>query len=90
MIAIHRPIIQHLLKFLQVWINSLMNNEVIKFGKKLREVRLQKNLSQGDIARILGVHRSYISGLERGRRNPSLLTVQKVAKALGVDAKKLL
>ena len=90
MIAIHRPIIQHLVKFLQVWINSLMNNEVIKFGKKLREVRLKKNLSQGDIARILGVHRSYISGLERGRRNPSLLTVQKIAKALGVNAKELI
>jgi len=66
-----------------------MNNEVIKFGKKLREVRLKKNLSQGDVARILGVHRTYISGLERGARNPSLLTVQKVAKALGVNAKNL-
>jgi len=62
-----------------------MKNEVIQFGKKLREVRLKKKLSQGDVARILGVHRSYISGLERGRRNPSLLTVQKVAKALGVN-----
>lgn len=67
-----------------------MSNEVIKFGKKLKEVRQKKNLSQGDVARILGVHRTYISGLERGARNPSLLTVQKVAKALGVDAKKLL
>jgi transcriptional regulator with XRE-family HTH domain len=67
-----------------------MSNEIIKFGKKLKEVRLKKNLSQGDVARILGVHRTYISGLERGARNPSLLTVQKVAKALGVDLKKLL
>ena len=75
---------------MQVWINPLMKNEVIQFGKKLREVRLKKNLSQGDIARILGVHRSYISGLERGRRNPSLLTVQKIAKALGVNVNKLI
>lgn len=67
-----------------------MKNEVIQFGKKLREVRLKKDLSQGDVARILGVHRSYISGLERGRRNPSILTVQKIAKALGVSAKDLL
>ena len=67
-----------------------MNNEVIKFGKKLKELRLKKNLSQGDVSRILGVHRTYISGLERGARNPSLLTIQKVARALGVDAKKLL
>jgi len=90
MIAIHRPIIQHLLKYLQVWINPLMKNEDIQFGKKLREVRIKKKLSQGDVARILGVHRSYISGLERGRRNPSLVTVQKVAKALGISAKDLI
>jgi len=90
MIALHRPIIQHLLNFLQVWINPFMSNEIIKFGKKLKEVRLKKDLSQGDVARILGVHRTYISGLERGARNPSLLTVQKIAKALGVKAKTLI
>ena len=67
-----------------------MKNEVIQFGKKLREARLKKDLSQGDVAKILGVHRSYISGLERGRRNPSLLTVHKVAKALGVSVNELL
>ena len=66
-----------------------MNNEVIKFGKKLKEVRLKKDLSQGDVARILGVHRSYISGLERGARNPSLVTIQKVARALAVSVGEL-
>ena len=75
---------------MQEWINLPMSNEIIKFGKKLKEVRLKKGLSQGDVARILGVHRSYVSGLERGVRNPSLLTVQKVAKALGVNAKTLI
>ena len=75
---------------MQEWINTLMTNEVVNFGKKLREMRLRKKLSQGDVAKILGVHRTYISGLERGRRNPSLLTVQKVAKALGISAKELL
>lgn len=67
-----------------------MSNEIRKFGKKVKEIRLKKNMSQGDIARILDVHRSYISGLERGIRNPSLLTVQKVAKALGVSSKELI
>ena len=67
-----------------------MTNGVIQFGKKLREIRLKKGKSQGDVAKVLGVHRSYISGLERGARNPSLLTVQKVAKALGVSPKGLL
>ncbi len=66
-----------------------MKHEITKFGKRVREIRLKKKLSQGDIARILGVHRSYISGLERGVRNPSLTTVQKVAKALKVNAKDL-
>lgn len=75
---------------MQEWINSLMTNEVTKFGKKLREARLKKKLSQGDMAKILGVHRTYISGLERGRRNPSLLTIQKVAKALNISPKELL
>jgi len=67
-----------------------MKKEVIKFGQKLREIRLKKKLSQGDIARTLGVHRSYISGLERGVRNPSLLTIQKVAKAININAKDLI
>jgi len=67
-----------------------MSRETTKFSKKIKEIRLKKKLSQGDIARILGVHRSYISGLERGARNPSLTTVQKVAKALKVNAKELI
>lgn len=67
-----------------------MKTEVLQFGKKLKEVRLKKNKSQGDIAKVLGVHRSYISSLERGKRNPSLLTVHKVAKALGVSVNELL
>ena len=67
-----------------------MKSEVIQFGKKLREIRLKKKLSQGDVARILAVHRTYISGLERGVRNPSLLTIQKIAKALSISPKELL
>jgi transcriptional regulator with XRE-family HTH domain len=67
-----------------------MKDAITQFGKKLREIRLKKKLSQGDVSRILQVHRSYISGLERGMRNPSLLTVQKIAKALGVHAKDLI
>ncbi len=67
-----------------------MKSEVTKFGKRLREIRLKKKMSQGDIAEKLGVHRSYISGLERGKRNPSLLTINKMAKAVGVKPKELL
>jgi len=67
-----------------------MEKEVIKFGQKLRENRLKKKLSQSNITRALGVYRSYISELERRVRNPSLLTVQKVAKAININAKDLI
>jgi len=66
-----------------------MKNDITKFGKALREIRLKKKMSQGDVAKKLGVHRSYISGLERGKRNPSLLTIKKMAEALSVNPKEL-
>lgn len=67
-----------------------MKKEITEFSKRIKEVRLKKKMSQGDVAKILEVHRSYISGLERGARNPSLITAQKVAKALGVSIKEIL
>lgn len=67
-----------------------MQKEVLNFGKDSRKIHPSKKLSQGDVARVLGVHRSYINGLERGVRNPSLVTVHKVAKALGISANKLI
>ena len=41
-------------------------------------------MSQGDLAKILGVHPTYISGIERGVRNMALKNIEKLAKALGV------
>lgn len=55
-----------------------------QFGKTVRKIRLKKGLSQGDVARRLNLHRSYLSGIERGIRNPSLKVMQKIAKDLGV------
>lgn len=60
------------------------------FGKNLKRIRLEKKMSQGDVARVLGVHRSYISGLERGVRNPTLLNIERLARALGVELSKLI
>jgi len=61
-----------------------------KFGKKVKEVRLKKKLSQGDLAKILGVQSAYVSSVERGVRNISIGGVEKIAKALGVRLKDLL
>ncbi len=63
----------------------LKNPIVKKFGQRVRELRVSKKMSQGDLAKILGVHRTYVSGIERGLRNPSLLTLKKISKALDVN-----
>jgi len=61
-----------------------------KFAQNFKRIRIKKKLSQGDIARALEVHRAYISGIENGKRNPTLATIQKLAVALGVSADELL
>lgn len=61
-----------------------------EFGKNLKKLRVQRKMSQGDIAHALGIHRSYISGLERGIRNPTLTNIERLAKALEVELSKLL
>ena len=61
-----------------------------KFGDKLRELRKQKALSQEDLALKSGLHRTYISDIERGSRNLSLKNIEKIAKALGLATKSLL
>ncbi|HEV2495308.1 MAG TPA: helix-turn-helix transcriptional regulator [Terriglobia bacterium] len=59
-------------------------------GKRLRTMRESKGLSQGDIERRSGLLRSYISRVEGGYTAPSLTTLGKFAKALGVEPYQLL
>ncbi|OGH94280.1 MAG: transcriptional regulator [Candidatus Magasanikbacteria bacterium RIFOXYD2_FULL_41_14] len=60
-----------------------------KFGNRLRELRKQKSLSQEDLAFKSGLHRTYISDIERGSRNLSIKNIEKIAKALGLQPKAL-
>lgn len=53
-------------------------------GRNVRQVRLQKELTQERLAEISGFNQQYISSLERGRRNPTVVTVYELATALGV------
>jgi transcriptional regulator with XRE-family HTH domain len=53
-------------------------------GKRLRQIREQKNLSQGDIERKTGLLRSYVSRIENGHAVPAIETLQKLAKGLEV------
>jgi len=61
-----------------------------QLGKNMKRIRAKKKMSQGDIARALGVDRGYISNIENGKKNPTIATIQKLANALGVSADKLL
>ena len=60
-----------------------------RFGKKLAEIRKQKNLSQEELAWEAGVGDNQIGRIERGENSPSLSTVFKIAKALGIAPKDL-
>jgi transcriptional regulator with XRE-family HTH domain len=55
-----------------------------KLGRFVRQTRVAKDMSQEDLAGVAGLDRTYISHLERGLRNPSLLHLQRLAKALGI------
>ncbi|MBA0088200.1 MAG: helix-turn-helix transcriptional regulator, partial [Acidobacteria bacterium Pan2503] len=53
-------------------------------SERLRFIREQKNLTQGDIEERTGLKRSYVSRLEHGRTIPSLATLEKFAQALEI------
>jgi len=68
----------------------IMQSESTKLGLNLKKIRTKKNISQGDIARDLGVSRGFISTIENGKTNPTLATIAKLAKAVGVSVNELL
>jgi len=67
-----------------------MREESTKLGSNLKKFRTKRNLSQGDIALELKVSRGFISMIENGKTNPTLLTISKLAKALNVSIEKLI
>lgn len=68
----------------------LMQDEQIKLGRNLKRIRTKKDISQGDIARTLKVGRSFITNIENGKTNPTLATIAKLAKAIGVSVGELM
>lgn len=59
-----------------------MSDIAIRFGLRLRELRREQGVSQEELAARAELHRTYVSSVERGERNVSLETVEKLAKAL--------
>jgi len=59
-------------------------------GRNLRAYRRARGLSQEAFADVLGVHRTYMGGIERGERNLTLKSVERIAERLGLDPLALL
>ncbi len=67
-----------------------MKDDAKKLGENLKKLRIKKDISQIELARILGVDRSFVSNIENGKNNPTLSTITSLAKALDVSTNELL
>ena len=61
-----------------------------RLGQNVRRLREAKGWSQEDYADRAGIHRTYVSDIERGRRNPTIAVVEKLALPLGVSPGQLI
>jgi transcriptional regulator with XRE-family HTH domain len=70
---------------------KLQPKEIQKLlGKALRDLRLEKSLTQEELADLAGVHPHYISDIERGLRNPAIANLTYLAYALEISTAELL
>ena len=67
-----------------------MDNLLKRFGERLRTVRLRKGHSQEKLAALAGLHRTFVSSVERGERNISLLNIARLARALEIPLSRLM
>jgi transcriptional regulator with XRE-family HTH domain len=61
-----------------------------RFGRRLKLLRLERNMSQEDLARAAGMHRTFIGKLERGRSGMNVDRLDDLARALGLTARDLI
>ena len=61
----------------------------VRVGLNLQKARRRKGVSQEELAHLAKVHQTYLSGVERGKRNPTVTVLQRIAEALGADIEDL-
>lgn len=61
-----------------------------KLSNNIKKIRAKKKMTQGDICRILHMDRGYMSAIENGKKNITILQLEKIASALGVSSNELL
>ena len=66
-----------------------MNKIEIKFVQRVKELRLKQNISQEELAFRCGLSKNYISDVERGTRNISLKSIEKISDGLAIGIKEL-
>jgi len=67
-----------------------MAKRILKFfGQNVRKQRLHLGISQEELARRAGLHRTYIGMIERAEKNLTLINIEKIAQALGVEISEL-
>jgi transcriptional regulator with XRE-family HTH domain len=60
-----------------------------RVGLNIQDLRRARKLSQEELADMCKIHQTYLSGVETGKRNPSLLVLERIATAFGVDPEEL-
>ena len=61
-----------------------------QLGQRLKEIRQSKSMNQVDVCSRLNMDKTYLSAIENGRQNPSILTVKQILEAMNEDLGKLL
>lgn len=61
----------------------------VLFGQKIRQLRLEKHMSQEDFAWQIGVHRTYLGQIERAEKNITIKNIEKICQALQINPKEL-
>jgi transcriptional regulator with XRE-family HTH domain len=61
----------------------------LKLGKRVKQLRAEHGLTQERLADASGLHVTYIAGIESGRRNPSLKSLESLARGLGITVSEL-
>ncbi len=65
---------------------SKNDKDILKrLGQQIRDLRLERSISQEELAAIAGVHRTYIGMVERGEKNTTVLTLARLSEALEIN-----
>jgi transcriptional regulator with XRE-family HTH domain len=67
-----------------------MKDDAKKLGENLKKIRTKKNITQTELAKTLGVDKSFVSNIENGKTNPTLSTITNLAQTLGMSTNELL